>query len=151
MFEDVQAKIEEWLAPWLLELNVELVDLTIKRAGRTVMIEVLVDRAQGGITIAQCTTINKRLSANLEIENLIADDYMLEVSSPGLDRPLKNRKDFLRILGKPVRVHLVEPVAQKLEHSGLLANVEADDILVQVKEGLIRIPLEKITKAVQVI
>ena len=148
---DLRQMIEELMAPFMQELNIELVELNIKRRNKTVVVDIIADRSHGGITIDECVALNKRLAEKVELENLIPDDYVIEVCSPGLDRPLKSYKDFLKVLGRKVRFHLSEPVEEKIEHIGIVTQVESDRVVVQTKRKTFSISLEKINKALQVI
>ena len=151
MLEDVKNKIEEYLTSIIEEKGIELVDLIVHRRQKRVAIEVLADKPGGGITVEECTWINKLLVKKIDEEVLIIGDYTVEVSSPGLDRPLKTTKDFLRVIGRPVRFLLKESFADKWEHVGVVQGVEVSNIVILAKEKTYSLPLEKIQKAVQVV
>src|SRR3989338_2787065 len=105
-------------------MGVELVDLKVNRYRGDVAIQIFADRPAGGITIGECSALNRRINETLERENL-ALDYTLEVSSPGLDRPLRTKKDFARVIGKEIRFYLSEAVLERIEYTGVLKRVEA--------------------------
>lgn len=148
MFEAEHKELNQFLDELTRSLSCELVELLIRRQGKVVHIEVLVDHEEGGITLDECSAINKQLSKYIEEKNLIAEDYVVEVSSPGLDRPLKTSKDFRRVLGESARFHLSEIIEGKIEHMGVIQEVNDDVIKVETKKNMIQIPIHKIQKAV---
>ncbi len=151
MSEELDNAIQKFITLLMNELSVELVELNIRRQNRVIVIDVIVDKPQGGITLAECSLVNQKLSQGLEGKDLIEEDFTVEVSSPGLDRPLKTVKDFLRNVGKNVRFDLSEQVEEKKEHSGIIKEVMESKIIVKINKNLIAIPIITINKAVQVI
>lgn len=151
MFAEVHSVLKEYLAGLEKELTFELVDFNIRRQGKTVHVEIAADKEKGGITIDECTAINKRVSRYLEDNPLISDDYVVEVSSPGLDRPLKTEKDFKRVLNLEVRFHLNDFIEGKKEHAGVVEEVNEVYVKVATKQKNINIPLSSIQKAIQII
>ncbi len=149
MFEELTEKILECIRPGIAELNLELVELILRRQGRVLVITILMDKVQGGITIDECVAINKRLNRTMEEEQWISGEYLVEVASTGLDRSLKTSQDFLRVVGKRVRFHLSEIVERKCEHVGVVAEVNSNSVLIKAGLKIITIPLTKINKAVQ--
>lgn len=149
MFAETKQKLQDYLQSILAEANLQLVDLTVKRQGKISAVTVLADRPQGGITIDECTAINRRLITLIDQEQLIFGDYSVEVSSPGLDRPLKTKEDFLRVKGHNVRFYLSELVENKREHVGIIKDVTDNNVIVEIKAQSIALPLDKINKAVQ--
>ena len=144
-------EIKKAISPVLEDTNSELVQLDLIRTSGQVIIRVLVDKVEGGISLDECTRINKRLGDILEEQGIIPDRYVLEVSSPGLDRPLKNESDFRRCLNKKVKFFLLEPVNGKLEWDGLIKSVSDGQVHAEVATGQIQIPLVKINKAKQLV
>lgn len=149
--EDALDLLEQIVPPVVQTLGLELVGLEVQRNNRTLMIEVFADRPRGGITIDECAAINRQVVNKIEEGLLIADDYSLAVSSPGLDWPLKTDKDFLRTIDRPVRFHLAEAIDGKIEYSGTVRRVEGENVMVELNEKEIAIPIKGIRKAVQVI
>ena len=150
MRDKLTEQIEALIMPYIEELSAELVELNVKHRGKTVMIEVVADRP-GGITIGECTLMNKKADREIENKQWFGEDYVIEVSSPGLDRPLKTSADFSRAIGREVRFHLLEAVEGKVEHLGVVLEVKKEEILVNTNDKTITVPLETISKAVQVI
>lgn len=151
MPEELDNAIQEFIIPLMNDLSVELVDLNIRRQNRAIVIDVITDKPQGGITLNECSLVNQRLSQELEEKDLIKEDFTVEVSSPGLDRPLKTVKDFLRNVGRNVRFYLSERVEEKKEYTGIVKEVMDSKIIVDTKKNSVTIPINLINKAVQVI
>lgn len=129
------------------EKNIELIDLLARYEGNRLILKVMVDKPQGGITLGECALFNRQLGSLLEDKNIIADDYVLEVSSPGLDRLLKSRSDFLRSLNKKAVFFLNDLVNGKCQWQGIINKVDQNIVYLQVGEQILEIPLVKINKA----
>jgi ribosome maturation factor RimP len=151
MFEEVKAKLLARLNPFLEEQGLEIIEFNLKSMGKTIVVEMLVDRPQGGITIDQCSWINKHLTGQIEQDSLLFGDYVVSVSSPGLDRPLKTIRDFQYVLGRIVHFYLTGPLSGKWEHEGVIEEVLEDHIRVNSKNGTIEIPIHMVQKGVQII
>lgn len=101
--EQTLDKIRELAHPVLVEMGLELVDLEFKCEGRSWALRFFIDK-EGGVTLDDCADFSREIDTLLEVENLIPSSYRLEVSSPGLDRPLKKFEDFQRFAGRLVKV-----------------------------------------------
>ncbi|MCX5694055.1 MAG: hypothetical protein NT014_02795 [Candidatus Omnitrophica bacterium] len=108
-------------------------------------------KAQGAITLQECAIACRQIKDLLEEKNIIDTDYVLEVSSPGLDRLLKSQKDFLRVLNKEVVFFLKELVSGKCQWQGLICKVSDNSVFVQTPGEILEISLTKINKAKLVI
>jgi len=130
-----------------------LVDIRFYRAqGGALILEVLTDRREGGITLDECAALSRELSGILEEHGLLAERFTLDVSSPGLDRPLVVAGDFLRAKGRKVRVFLREPVEGRTEYEGVVADVtEGEVVLATSLQTTMTLPYMKVHKAKQVI
>ncbi len=128
----------------------ELCDLQIQGGGRKTLLRVFIDK-DGGVTIADCERMSKNLGALLDVEDPIKTPYMLEVSSPGLDRPLIRQKDFQKNIGKLVRIVTLEKIDNQTFFIGRITDVGENWIRISYdKKGKsedLFIPLEKISKA----
>ncbi len=145
-------KIEGLVAPLLDQAQVELVDLSIRREYGSVVVQILADKPCGGITLEECSLLNRKIADALESENILANRYIVEVCSPGLDRPLCMAKDFARVINRPVRVFLSEAVDNKLEYDGIIKQVNESSITLESDSAkAVIIPLTKINKAKQII
>ena len=144
-------KIEELAKPFLEEGPFEIVDLSIHQHKGEVAIRLLADRRYGGITIEECSQLNRKICQAIEEKNLITERYLVEVSSPGLDRPLKTAKDFSRAVNRDIKVYLSQPFQDKLEWEGFLRGTENEQIVLEGDKGEMRIPLSLINKGIQII
>jgi ribosome maturation factor RimP len=125
----------------------ELVDVEVKRGRGESVVRLFVDK-EGGIGLAELQSVSEEVSAILDAEDPIESNYTLEVSSPGLDRPLKNEADYLRFVGRLVKVSSYEPVEGRRHWTGRLQSVD-DGVLVVVLEKekgqVARVPLAKVS------
>ena len=148
----VEEKIKSLIEPFLEQSGLELVELNCRRQGRDFAIEILADRPTGGITIEECSRLNHSIAAALDAQKLIEEIYSLEVSSPGLDRPLRTLKDFKRVVNAEIRFFLTAPLEGTCEHVGILKEVRADSLVVDtLKKAAFVIPSGQILKGLQVI
>lgn len=144
--DSVFEKAREIVSNILNDNKIELVEMTYRREGGRRVLRILVD-TEGGISIDECAKLNEIIGETLDAQDIINEHYILEVSSPGLDRPLKSKNDFLRLKGKRIRAHTYEPIAGKREFAGVLEVVSDDSIGILEDAHMITIPLDKISKA----
>lgn len=121
--EQYEARVEAWLLPLLERLQYELVDVEYVREVGLWYLRVYIDK-EGGITVDDCEAVSRQLGEWLDAEDFISDSYILEVSSPGLGRPLKKEKDFIRNTGKEVEVKLYKPLNKQKEYTGILKSFD---------------------------
>jgi len=107
----------------------------------------MAERPEGGIEIEDCAKISRAVSAVLDVEDPIAGEYVLEVSSPGIDRPLTRLKDFERAAGHEAKVETVEAIDGRRRFKGVLEGVEDDEVLLAIPEGTIGLAFELIGDA----
>jgi len=136
-------------------LNLELVEVKMARHNKDVLIQILADTSEGGISLGACTLLNHSIVEAIDKEAILSEDgYSLEVSSPGLDRPLVNFKDFLRNINREIHVWLKERLAGKLEYEGVVTSVTQENLTLltssKVKTEII-IPIGQIVKGLLVI
>lgn len=122
-----RTKIEALAAKLAERAGLELVECDLFHAGRRLILRVFADK-EGGISLDDCQKLSRELGTALDLEDLIPQAYTLEVSSPGLDRPLRTTRDFLRNKGRNVRLGLSEPVEGKKALSGRLLGA-TDELL----------------------
>ena len=103
----------------------------------------------GGITLQECGRLNRAMRDAIEAQNLIAENYTLEVSSPGLDRPLKTTGDFLRVMGREVHIFLLEPIGNKFEYTGIVSKIENENLTIDTSQEEVFIPIQNINKALR--
>lgn len=144
-------KMEPLIQPFLEKAQAQLVDLKVHRSGPTVHVQILVDKLKGGISLAACSQLNRDIGEAIERENLLEQNYLLEVSSPGIDRPLRTKKDFARVIGREIHLFLSGFVEGKMEHEGLLMEVTDEYLRLSSLTGEATIPFEKINKGKQLI
>lgn len=149
--EELRDRIRQSVASFIADLGYELVDLKLFRASRVLTLKFLIDRPRGGITIAECAILNEDIGGLLDKEDILQESFAIEVSSPGLDRPLLTQKDFLRAEGKQVRIFLKEPVNNMTEIEAVARKVQGDFLFLDLPDRIEKIPLNKIKKAIQVI
>lgn len=128
-----EEKTEKLILPIIEENNFELVDVEYVREGGNYFLRVYIDK-EGGITIDDCEVVSRSLSELLDEDDFIPDAYILEVSSPGLGRPLKKEKDFDRNIGKEVEVKLYKQINKQKEYSGILVSYDTDKIELEIDE-----------------
>ena len=117
--EVYEQKTEEILLPIIEEYGFELVDVEYVKEGGTWYLRTYIDK-EGGISIDDCEKVSRRLSDILDEKDYIDDTYIMEVSSPGLGRPLKKEKDFKRSLGKEVDIRTYRMIDKQKEFTGIL-------------------------------
>lgn len=140
-------KVREMAEPIVSGMGLELVDVEFKLETGGWVLRLYIDR-EGGVTLDDCVKVSGELGVVLDVEDLIPHRYNLEVSSPGLDRPLKRLKDFLRFKGKKVRVRCFEPLGGRKNFTGLIKEVIGEDIVIKGGQGEEWvIPLDRIEKA----
>jgi len=149
--QEIIVELKNIIGDFLKIQGLELVDLIYRHEGRDLALRILVDRAQGGITLGECAALNNQISEILDEKDILQEGYILEVSSPGLDRPLETKSDFLRCMNRKVKLFLNESINGKIELEGLISKVEDDSVYIDCKNATIQIPLIKINKAKQII
>ena len=139
--------LKEGIKPALKEIGADMIDFTIKRISEQTVIQLLIDK-KNRINLDECASVNRVISRILEEEDLISDKYLIDVSSPGLDRPFKERADFKRVVGQEIDIWLNEKVLDKVFVSGKLKNIVEDSITIEDnKNNELAIPLDAINKA----
>lgn len=132
--EQYEAKTEAFLLPLMEEYQFELVDVEyVKEAGNWYL-RAYIDK-EGGFTVDDCETVSRRLSDWLDKEDFIEDSYILEVSSPGLGRPLKKEKDFVRNKGKEVDIKLYRAIDRQKDFTGILTDFDKDTVTITMGDG----------------
>lgn len=140
--KDIPAVVEAMVLPIVQELNLELVDVEFVKEGAHWYLRVFLDK-DGGIDVEDCSSVSEQLSQLLDEQDPIPQAYMLEVSSPGLDRPLKKQADFAKYAGRLVRVKTYAPLDGKKELVGELKGLEGEDVVLTVEGREVRIPWER--------
>ena len=146
---EILDRVRELIRPLLAARGAELVELTCHPGGGRLTLRCLVDTARG-TTLDELSGLNRAIGAVLEENDVIPDRYLLEVSSPGLDRPLKTPADFERVIGRRVKVTTSAPVAGRQEHLGQVLGVNEEAVMLRLDSGeKLPIPFFQIQHAVQ--
>ena len=152
--DEIREKIETLANRVFEKAGMELVELKVGGHKTDVLIQITADKPSGGINIRECAILNKSLVAAIELEKLLPPEiFSLELSSPGLDRPLVTRKDFLRTIGQELHFWLNAPVGidGKNEAQGILADVRENDLIVDVHGTLLNVPMSSVIKGMLII
>ena len=132
--ETYEQKTEEILLPIIKKNGFELVDVEYVREGGSWYLRAYIDKP-GGINVDDCETVSRELSDILDEKDFIDEAYILEVSSPGLGRPLKKEKDFKRSLGEEVEIRTYRMVDKKKEFTGILKAYDKDTVTIGMEDG----------------
>ena len=146
MDEALTVQVQALVEPILAEQGMELVELTCRPQSGQQLVRLLVDKI-GGVTIQQCARVNQVVGQALEAANLIEASYMVEVSSPGLDRPLASKRDFERALGEDVVVELSVGEGRTKQLQGMLLAVQHEAIVLKMPAGNVTAPFAEIRAA----
>ncbi|HYR19509.1 MAG TPA: ribosome maturation factor RimP, partial [Myxococcales bacterium] len=147
--EEIVEKVRAIAAPLAAGEGLELVDVELAGAGGRTTLRLYIDR-DGGVSLDDCSSISRAVSAALDVEDPIQGAYDLEVSSPGLDRPLRTPEHFSKYAGENVRVKAYGPIAEaenRKTFAGTLRGLEEGRAVIDVDGKLFRVPLEQIAKA----
>lgn len=130
----IDRRLAEIISPVIEAMGFELVRVRLQ-GGRTATLQIMADRPEGGINVDDCADISTAVSAVLDVEDPLEDAYHLEVSSPGIDRPLTRLKDFATFEGYEARLETTQPIDGRKRFKGVLAGVEGDEVLLNIDEG----------------
>jgi ribosome maturation factor RimP len=142
----IDRRLAAIVTPTIEGLGFELVRLRLQ-GGKRPLLQIMAERPDGGIEVDDCARISRAVSAVLDVEDPIAGEYVLEVSSPGIDRPLTRLKDFERWNGYEAKLETAEPIDGRRRFKGVLAGVEDGEILVEIPEGTIGLGFDMIADA----
>jgi len=134
------------LEPVIEALGYELVELEFHPQGRGGLLRIYLDR-EGGIGVDDCERASRQVSSVLDVEDPIPGTYTLEVSSPGLDRPLRKAEDYARFAGQRAKLELLLPRDGRRRFSGTLRGIEGSEVQIEVDGVIYRLPLADIGKA----
>lgn len=132
--KEYEAMTEELVLPMIEENKFELVDVEYVKEGGNWHLRVYIDKP-GGINIDDCELISRALSDKLDEKDFIEDAYILEVSSPGLGRPLKKDKDFTRNMGEMVEIKLFRQINKQKEYEGILKAFDKETVTIEADDG----------------
>jgi ribosome maturation factor RimP len=142
----IDRRLAEIITPVLEDMGFELVRVRLM-SGKSTTLQIMADRPDGGIEVDDCAAISNAISATLDVEDPILDAYTLEVSSPGIDRPLTRLKDFDMFEGYEAKLETADLIDGRRRFKGELAGVEDDEVLINVEEGTIGLKFDWLTDA----
>lgn len=136
--EQYEQKAEAMAEPIVTEHGFELVDVEYVKEAGTWYLRLYIDK-EGGITIDDCETVSREFSDKLDEEDFIQDAYIMEVSSPGLGRPLKKEKDYKRSLGKEIEIRTYRPIDKQKEFFGILTAYDEKQVTITLENQETRV------------
>jgi ribosome maturation factor RimP len=139
-----RASIRTLAEPTVRSLGCDLVGVELATEAGGLILRLFIDKP-GGVTVADCTRVSRALSPEFDVEEPVAGAYRLEVSSPGIERPVERQQDFLRFQGFKAKVRMA-PDWGRRRLAGVLAGVEGDELLLEAPEGLQRLPFDRIDR-----
>ncbi|MEM9637771.1 MAG: ribosome maturation factor RimP [Pseudomonadota bacterium] len=142
----IDRRMAEIITPVIEDMGFELVRVRLM-SGKTTILQIMADKPEGGIEVDDCAEISQAVSAILDVEDPILDEYTLEVSSPGIDRPLTRLKDFEMFEGYEAKIETGEMIDGRRRFKGELAGVEDDEVLINVAEGTIGLKFDWLSDA----
>jgi ribosome maturation factor RimP len=146
MSKSVAETISNIIEPIIDVMGVELVEVEFKKERGRWILRVFIDR-EGGVGLQDCERVSREIGPVLDAEDVVTHPFTLEVSSPGLERPLKKPADFERFRGKLARIKLYTPVEGEKTFSARILEIEGDKVVLERKDKNIRVPFSKIAKA----
>jgi len=142
----IDRRMAEIITPVIEDLGYELVRVRLM-GGKTHTLQIMAERPAGGIEVDDCAKISTAVSAVLDVEDPITEQYTLEVSSPGIDRPLTRLKDFEAFEGYEAKIETSEMIDGRKRFKGMLAGVENNEVLINVEEGTIGLEFDWLADA----
>ena len=143
---DITDKVAQEIEDLLEQEGVELVHVEYVRRHSPSLLRVLIDK-EGGIAVDDCQRISELIGPALDASSLLTSRYVLEVSSPGFDRPLTKEKDFVRFTGQPVKVKTHEAIGGDKVFRGILRGLDGSVLMLDIDGSRVRIPVSEIAKA----
>ena len=144
--EQVVSTIEEYAESVLESMGIELVEVQFRREGHGWVLRLYIDR-KDGLNLDDCAAVSREISTWLDVEELIEHAFHLEVSSPGLERPLKKVKDFERFAGRKARIKLREPFNEQRVFIGIIDQANEEKVVLVVDEKPMSLLFDNIAKA----
>lgn len=144
--KEIIAKVEKLINPILDDMGYELVDVEyLFKHGRWALI-IYIDKP-GGVGIEDCVRVNNEIGDIISVKDIITHEYVLEISSPGLNRPLKKEKDFLWAMGKKIKVKMGNPINNRKNFTGYLRDYRDGLIRLEIDNDIFELPLVEVEKA----
>jgi ribosome maturation factor RimP len=144
--KEIVERVRAIADPLLVNEGMELVEVDYRREARGWVLRLTIDK-EGGVTLDDCGRVSQQVGRELDVEDFISAPYVLEVSSPGLNRPLRSEKDFIKHCNRLIKLRTVDPINSRQQFKGKLLGVSNNQIELEMEEGIVQIPLAKIAKA----
>ena len=132
--EDYEARTEQLITPIIERMNFELVDVEYVKEGGTWYLRAYIDK-EGGITVNDCEAVAREMNEILDQEDFVEESYVFEVSSPGLGRPLKKEKDYIRSMGKELEIRTYRAINREKEFYGILKAYDEKTVTIEMEDG----------------
>ncbi|WP_422029916.1 ribosome maturation factor RimP [Roseovarius sp.] len=142
----IDRRMAEIITPVIEDMGYELVRVRLM-GGKSATLQIMAEKPDGGIEVDDCADISNAVSAVLDVEDPITDAYTLEVSSPGIDRPLTRLKDFEEFEGYEAKIETHELIEGRKRFKGVLAGVEGDEVLINLDEGTVGLQFDWLADA----
>ena len=142
----IDRRMAEIITPVLEDMGFELVRVRLM-SGKATTLQIMADKPDGGIEVDDCADISSAVSAVLDVEDPILDAYALEVSSPGIDRPLTRLKDFEAFEGYEAKLETAELQGGRRRFKGELAGIDGNEVLINVEEGTVGLQFDWLSDA----
>ena len=144
--DEIISKVNELTAPLCDAEGIELVHTEYQREPHGMILRVYIDKP-GGTTLKDCTHVSRQLQDLLDVHLDVSDNYYLEVSSPGCNRPLGKLSDFVRFKGCQAKIKILQPIEGQKNFTGVLSGVLKETIAIQVGDRIVEIPYQDISRA----
>lgn len=144
--EDVVSRVSEIAVPLCDSDGLELVYIEYQREPQGITLRIYIDKP-GGISLQDCSHVTRQLRDLLDIHLNVPDNYRLEVSSPGLNRPLGKLSDFDRFKGQKAKIKIRQPIDGQKKFTGILAGVVQETVAIELSDRIVEIPYQDITRA----
>jgi ribosome maturation factor RimP len=143
---DITRQVTDLIEPILEDMDFELVDVEyLSKQGRWVLV-ITIDK-ETGVTIDDCARVSREIGDVIDVKDIIEKEYTLEVSSPGLNRPLKKEKDVIRAMGKKIKVKMAHPVEGRRNFTGYLRNYRDRVLCLEIEGKKVTLPWRDVEKA----
>ena len=143
--EESIVKIEKIVLPVLKEMELELVDIEYLQEGGYWYVRIYIEKLDGDVSLDECAKVS--MAVEDDIDKLIDKKFFLEISSPGVERPLKREKDYIRFTGSKIKVSLKHKINEKKNFEGILSKFENDTVFLMTDDEELEIPFKEVRKA----
>ena len=146
MEKEIVDRVRAMIHPIVLNEGMEVVEIEYRRESGGWVLRLILDK-EGGVTLGDCTRVSQEVGRSLDVEDVIQTPYTLEVSSPGLTRPLKTENDFMKYRHRLIRIKTVNPIENRRQFKGKLLGISENRIEMEMDGGVFQIPLSNVAKA----